>query len=237
MIYRIAVIDDEAKDIAYIGACISRHFGSPEQFQVVTFTSPTLFLNGYEKGFDLIFLDLMLPGINGLDVAKKIREKDSTAMIVFITSMAQYAIAGYEVDASDYIVKPFTFECFQAKFRRLIEKLEAKNATEEKICIKEKEGYAILNKKDIVYLESAGHYVIYHTADRTYKQREAFKEVSARFEGDEFASCNKGYIINLRFVKKVDDLFVTVIKDEKLLISRLKKKAFLNALAAYHLKR
>ena len=70
------------------------------------FHNPAEFLESYTKDYDLVFLDVEMPGLNGIETAKELRHMDSNVVIMFITNMAQYAIHGYEVEAVDYVLKP-----------------------------------------------------------------------------------------------------------------------------------
>lgn len=77
-------------------------------------------LTGYSGKFDIVFMDIELPEMNGMDAAKKLREIDMSVTLVFVTNMAQYAVKGYEVGAVDYIVKPVSYYDFSLKLRRIL---------------------------------------------------------------------------------------------------------------------
>ena len=94
------------KQYAQTGNCL---------FDVKSFDSPLEFLETYRYDADLIFLDIRMPGMTGMDVAKEIRKKDDSVTLIFITSLTQYAIEGYSVNAEDYIIKPINYPEFQIK--------------------------------------------------------------------------------------------------------------------------
>ena len=101
-----------------------------------------------------------MPGTNGMDAARKIREKDSRVTILFVTNMAQYAINGYEVEAVDYIIKPIGYYDFSMKFQRAVQKAAQKRP--EKLVLATTEGTVQVNVSDIQYIEASAHYQIYH---------------------------------------------------------------------------
>ena len=119
---RIAVVDDEKADSDLISGYISRYAREKgEDFFVAQyFTAATAAVN-CRNGYDIIFMDVELPDGNGIDVIKKIREKNKDVIVVFVTNMAQFAVRGYEVRALDYVVKPVSYFNFAAKFTDALE--------------------------------------------------------------------------------------------------------------------
>ena len=78
------------------------------------------FLEAYRPDFDLVFLDIELPLLNGIETARRLRELDSVVALVFITNMEQYAVNGYEVDALDFVVKPINYYRFSSMMRKAL---------------------------------------------------------------------------------------------------------------------
>lgn len=233
---KIAILDDEIKAIDILSDFISKVLPNSDDYTITKYKSSAQFLNDYRGGFDILFLDICMPGMNGMNVAKRIRTIDSQVTIVFITSMTQYAVQGYEVEAKDYILKPYNYNDFEVRFRRILESIKSIDDDKQKVVIKTKDKTIVLSYKDIIFIESDGHYLIYHTSSSTYTVRETIKETITKFENNHFSLCNKCYIVNLRYVEKVDDSFVYLSNKEQLLISRLRKKAFMQALMDYHLR-
>lgn len=103
---RIAIIDDEKEACAslkrMIEECLLSHYLNAE---IQTFCDAMRFVQNYEAGFDLIFLDIQMPEMDGMRAAELIRAKDTDVLLIFVTSMIQYAVQDYRVEALDYICK------------------------------------------------------------------------------------------------------------------------------------
>lgn len=97
---RVALLDDNTDDITLLQNYLRRYQEKNQiRMQVTSYVSSLEFMEEYDASYDVIFLDVEMPGMDGMQVAREIRKKDETAGIIFITNMAQYAIRGYEVNA------------------------------------------------------------------------------------------------------------------------------------------
>ena len=142
-----------------------------------------------------------MPGTSGLDTARKIRETDENVVILFVTNIAQYAINGYEVDAVDYIIKPVGYCDFAMKFQKAVRR--AGRTQSNRIVIDTVNGPVGLSTDSIQYVEVMAHYVIYHTAEQTYRVRASMKEREDALRPYHFVRCHKSYLINLKHLKSI----------------------------------
>lgn len=201
-------------------------------FHLDCFTSGTLFLNTFlEKDYDIIFLDIVLKdSIDGMAIASKIREKNSTSIIIFITTMVQYAVKGYEVDALGYLVKPVTYFTFRQILNKALKKIDR----DEDVCItcRYKDEYAKISSSDITYFEVTSHFLTIHTIHGDYQMRGSLSDMMKLLKDKDFAFCNQCYLVNLKYVYGIEGMKVKVYEDT-LQISRPKKKSFLDALTKY----
>ncbi len=118
---RIAIVEDNPADAGKLEEYIDQFCTDNRiNYQTEVFQSGDDFLKNYTKIWNLILLDIEMPGIDGMETAKKIRELDEETFLVFVTNMAQYAIHGYEVDAFDFVVKPVQYAPFCMKMQKLL---------------------------------------------------------------------------------------------------------------------
>lgn len=237
---KIAIVEDEKGAMEVIQAHLERY--SKEHglaYDLVWFDNPINFLMRYGSDFELIFLDIELPDLNGMDVAQKIREVDSGIALVFVTNMAQYAIKGYEVDADDFIVKPVAYHDFALKFDRVLKKISIKQ-DESKIAVNCEGMTKSIEIKTIRYVEVIKHKLIYHTIDEDFEVRGTLSKAESLLLEKNFIKCNKYCLVNLRYVSGIKGYTATVIygrgkkdKVDEILVSHPRKKDFLKALNKY----
>ena len=202
---RIAIVEDDAAVREQLAGYVQRYtrqYGT--QFEVTMFTDGVEILEDYRPVYDIIFLDVEMQHLDGMETARRIRELDSDVLLIFITDMAQYAIKGYAVGALDYILKPVPVDG----------------------------GMRRLDAAAICYIESEGHRVHFYTEDGDFSAPGALKVLEEKLAGRLFARCNSGYLVNLAQVSGVQQNTVQVGPHE-LQISRPKRRAFLAALADY----
>lgn len=228
---RVALVEDE--DVwAETFTDYVKKFAS-ENGEAVTctrFPDADGFLAGYRAEYDVVLMDIGLPGTSGMEAAKKLREKDTAVVLVFITSMMQFAVNGYEVDAVDFIVKPVPYFVFSVKFRRVVEKIALRKETV--LPVKTDAGTVNVPSSKIKYVEIIKHYTVYHTTDGDYRARGALKDVEPLLEKYDFVRCNNCYLVNLKYVKSIRGYTVNVGGDE-LLISHPKRSNFVKAVNDY----
>ncbi len=229
--YRVSIVEDNEN----AGNTLIKFLNEYELqrdmiFKVSLFKDALDFLQSFRNNYDLIFMDIELPDINGMEVVRKIRAQDSKVIVIFVTNMAQYAIRGYEVDAMDFIVKPVSYSAFAIKLDRAVQRL--KSTAHKVIWINERTDKRRLRVEDIKYVEVSHHNVIYHTTEGNYTTYDQLNNVQNILEPYKFALCNRYLLVNSRFVTAIEEFSVTVA-GEKLQISRNKKKSFLISLNEY----
>ncbi|MCR5078426.1 MAG: LytTR family DNA-binding domain-containing protein [Bacilli bacterium] len=201
------------------------------QISVHRFSNAFDFLETYPYDGDIIFFDIEMPGMSGMDAAKKIREKDENVVIVFATNLAQYAIEGYSVSALDFILKPFSYPEMELKFGRIFNELSHRNK-EDTLTINRKGTMEVVNLSDIIYVEIKNHSLVYHLKDKEISTWGSLSSVSEKLTPLHFSLANACYLVNLRHVKGIEGNDV-MVGNERLPISKGKRKAFLSELALY----
>ena len=228
---KIAVVEDnkvERQTLLDQLAALQKQDGL--SLEIRAFPSGSEFLAQYKADYALVFLDIDMPGLNGIETARAIRRADSTAILIFVTNMAQYALTGYEVEAFDFILKPINPYNFAIKVRRALNRVAKDQGNA--IMVREKGGARRVQISDIRYLEVTGHYVIYPTTAGDLTEYSTLKDASQKINSPLFVQCNQSYLIHLKYVDAVSRESVQVAGQE-LFISRKMRSSFLAAVAGY----
>ncbi|MDR2038471.1 MAG: LytTR family DNA-binding domain-containing protein [Bacteroidales bacterium] len=169
---------------------------------------------------DLIFLDIQMPGTNGLDFAKSISDR---TLVIFTTAYSEYALDSYEVDAVDYLVKPLKWERFQIAVDKAISynsllKSEIRDEVEvfsgDYIFVKaDRRTYKILFR-DILFIEGLKDYVVIHTHDRQIITAMNLKTIHEQLPQKTFLRTGKSYIVNAIHIDSFDNNDVYIGKHE-----------------------
>ena len=228
---KIAVVEDQTEVRESLCQFIRQYAGEQGlQAEVEPFADGAVIAEGYQPGYDIIFLDVEMPRLGGFGAAERIRAVDPDVVLVFVTNMAQYAIKGYEVDALDYVLKPVPYFAFSQQLQKAVEKVS--RHARHYLAVPVEGGLRRLDTVQIYYLESEGHRVHFYTEDGEFTAPGALKTFEEKLADCPFARCNSGYLVNLAQVRGVQQGVVEVGPYE-LQVSRPKRKSFLAALADY----
>ena len=228
---RVAIVEDEIHEIETLKKHLKRYeneYGC--KFLITAYQNGIEFLDGYQPIYDLIFMDIQMPHMDGMTAAQKLRYIDQSTTLIFVTNMANMAIKGYEVQAFDFIVKPLHYESLVMKMKRFEMKLATENT--DKVMIQHNGIGVCLSTSEIKYIEVLNHQLIYHTVIGSYTTYGTLTAMAEELQDKGFAQCKSCYLVNLRFVKKVEK-YMAIVDDIELQISRPKKKSFMEALNDY----
>ncbi len=231
---KVVIVDDEINSVKYI----EEKLRSYKEFSVQeTFTNPVDALAYLIRTkVDLLFLDIEMPGISGLYIAEQIALIRPDTKICFISAHNEGAVKAFELNALDYIQKPFTMERFDKCIRRFMDqkakmdpqvKMNALSDVNQAIdynlnmvCGYDDENIAILNISDIYYFETCNSIVFIHTKDKIYRGNKTLAFYEEKLENQYFFKTHKSYLVNL---SKVDhfspritytyDMFFKDVKD------------------------
>lgn len=228
---KIAIVEDDLQFMKELESFIDQYKKEREQeFIVEKFTDGDGILEYKKNMFDIIFMDIQMPFVDGMSAAQEIRKKDDKVIIIFVTTAAQYAIKGYTVNAFDYLVKPIEYFAFSEVIRKAIQRV--KKDEDNFLVLKVKSGMLRIAVEDIYYIESIGYTLCVHSVQGEYECYGKLWEVEEQLAGKNFARGNRCYLINLMHVREVHENRVVVNRDE-LQISRGKRKEFLKELMDY----
>lgn len=226
---RIAIVEDEAAVREQLKGYVQRYtrqYGT--LFDVAEFADGMDLLDDYRPGYDIIFLDVEMKHLDGMETAQRIRTLDEDVILVFITNMAQYAIKGYAVGALDYVLKPVPYFAFSQELQKAVDRIGRR--TKRYLAVPVEGGLRRLDAAKIYYVESEGHRVRFYTEKDAFSVPGSLKAVEEKLSDAPFARCNSGYLVNLAQVSAVQQNPVQV-GPYALQISRPRRKSFLAALA------
>ena len=230
--YRIAVVEDEQQYRDEVCQYIEQYATEHQlKFDVTTYTDGQEIVDDVQKHYDIIFFDIEMTQLNGMDAAKVIRERDVNVVMVFITNMAQYAIEGYEVGALDFVLKPIDYYGFSFRLARALGRVQKKQGNLE-FAINTPGGIKKLNSNDIYYIEIENRFLVYHTAEGDFSQRGTLQSAEEMFQNYHFVKSNHWYLVNLKYVTEIEENIVHVA-GSRLEISRRNRAHFLKEVTEY----
>ena len=196
---------------------------------VSTYANGLDFLEAYTRETDLVLMDIDMPVLNGIETAEKLREKDQHVLLIFVTNLSQYAMAGYRVQAFDYLLKPIQESLLFMTLDRALRNLPTRD---DAVMISHHGSWIKTTYSRIYYVEIKDHQIEYHTADGIYAERETMSRVEQRFHGQGFSRPNNSFLVNLAHVQVVKNNQV-MIKGMEISLGRNRKKAFMDDLSRY----
>ena len=232
MVIHVAIVEDEEHPAQLLQHYLDR-FSEENNivFQTVHFSSPVLLLERYRADWDIIFMDIDMPDINGMEAARRLRLLDQKVILIFVTNLAQYALQGYEVSAMDYLLKPVQYYSFALRLSKAIWKLDDLN--EASLNVFAEIGSVRIKIHDIRFMEVQGHMVTYHTYDGTYYDFTSLSKREQELAGKGFSRCSNRYLVNLKYVKSIKGYTLYLHDGTELKISQPRKKAFLQDFRAH----
>ena len=228
---RIAIIEDDKGYQEQLMSFI-KHYGEEhnEQFQITLFEDGLDLIEDYKGEWDILLMDIKMKHMDGMSAAQKIRQYDSSVVIIFITTMAKFAIKGYEVDALDFVLKPIQYPQFAMKLKKAMRHLSKHEKKYLLLTIDDRKERVAAD--DILFVEVKDHKLQFVTAYKIYSMRYPLQEIEKELKPYHFVRCNHCYLVNLKNVKEVLKDSV-VVGTHELQISRPKKKTFLQAVSDY----
>jgi DNA-binding LytR/AlgR family response regulator len=216
MKFNIAICDDDIMSLNKIEDFIRLYFSNDNtEYTVNKFPSGEKLIeqNSLDFPYNLIFLDIKMNELSGLDVARKIREQSQQVVIVFITSYIDFALAGYKVDAARYILK--NSSSFQLEFDECMNAVMKKYRLNDRIQRYEfQNGSRDVHINRIVYIESSLHKVIFHIEEKdkvaTYYLYAKLDDIESELPDANFCRVHKSFLVNLKYARKIERYMLTL---------------------------
>ena len=220
------MVEDQESDAKRLMSLLEQYARDRKlSFDVKWLDNASAFLDTYHHQYELIFMDIRMPGLDGMQAARELRETDHTVVLVFLTSLAQYAVESYDVEAADYILKPVTAAALELKLPRILRRCMLDTG---EILVQHETGTVKLKPQELHYIEIFDHHIQYATSSGVLRTYGTLKEVEGTLpEG--FFRINNQTIVNLHAVTCVSGEDV-IAGGRTFQISRRRRKEFLSAL-------
>lgn len=182
-------------------------------------------LNDYPKNVDIFILDIQMEKINGMDVARKIREIDKNKPeIIFTTSLVEYIQEGYEVRAYRYLLKPIKYEDLKKHILSCID--EVINKKDKFILIENKNETYKINIEEITYIEIQRKDMSIHTESKVYETKMTMDKIEKELKNYNFYRCHKSFLVNIDYVENIKQYVAIIDNKEEVPVSRHRFKDF-----------
>ena len=219
----IAVVDDKKAIREYICDLIEEQ--KPGSSIEAYTTGEELLASG--KQFDIVFLDIQMDGMNGIEAARSLRERQEDTVLIFITGIKEYVFDALDLYAFHYLLKPVD----EGKFAEVLEKAEreAKKKKERK-CLFIRTRNLTLDQADILYIESRAKKLEIHTAgaDKVIEIYAAMDELEGQL-GEDFYRCHRAYIVNMAYITEYDNESITLTNGDRICLTKKKYGEFVKA--------
>jgi DNA-binding LytR/AlgR family response regulator len=199
---RLAYCDDEKVQSIFLKELLddwAKIENSHYELAVYGSAEEMLFEHSTSFPFDFILLDIELDKMNGIELARKIREVDKEVIIAFLSNSREYVFDGYEVQAIRYLVKPLTKE----QLYPLLHLVKKASEVEKKYIIIGNAGERIkLYIEDILFIEASGHYIRIKTLQDDYEVKMNINNIAEKLNNT-FIAAHRSYLVNLSFIEKI----------------------------------
>jgi DNA-binding LytR/AlgR family response regulator len=211
---RIAICDDEIQEIDRTHSCLAAYMQKHPQFEIKvhSFSAPLELLSFVAKngGFDILLLDIFMAGMLGTDTARELRQLGDNSEIIFITTSRDHAIEAFEVEAAQYLVKPYAESGIFAALDKIIQRIDRERRLI--VTLKTSEGITRLALRDVVFTETGrNNYQIVHTIQgRKMEVRMTASELFELLSQNKFfVRCGVSLNLNLKYIRQISKNTIT----------------------------
>lgn len=216
---RVAICDDEIMDLASLSDALKRYCA--KSLKVSSFSNARSLLLGARKTqYDIVILDIEMPGQNGYDAALQLNAVEPKPIIIFLTNSTAYTLCGYGV-AFRYLTKPIVDAQLFSAMDAAIREVEA-----NRFVFNMDGGDHVLRLDDIYYLEICDHYTILHTIDCEYSFRATLKDVVSQLPSGYFAMPHQSFVVGFAHIKTSTSKEIRLTNGASIPVSRRKQKEF-----------
>lgn len=229
MTLQIAVCDDEPEITQLISRMIRKYQPDCE----ITEYSSGKELLAAGKYYDLLFLDIQMEDMNGMETAEKIRQRGEETVIIFVTGIKEYVFDAFDVGAFHYLIKPVREEKLKEVLERAAGQIQKRTEGKKRQLFIRKRGRSItISVDDILYLENEMHKIAVHTRQETFTFYGTMSELEQKV-GEGFYRCHRGYLVNMAYVAEYDAETICLTNGESVYLAREKYQDFVKQYMRY----
>ncbi len=225
---RIAICDDESYFLSQEKKIITKYMNERNYSCIIeSFKSGEQLIDKKSDfNYDILFLDVSMEGIDGIEAARRIRQYNTSLYIVFVTAFIDYSLEGYKVNAVRYILKDYrglekaVYECMDTI-------IDSMDDMERKLWFNFVEGKKLIRLDRILYIESYLHKLSFHVMEQSvkiYSMYEKLDRIDELLQYSYFCRIHKSYLVNFKHVRSIERYFVTLYNEERISISQPKYK-------------
>lgn len=231
---QVLVIEDDDAQAALLQGYVERYGRETgEPLQVTRLSSAFALADKTCPAFDMAFLDIGLPGINGMEAAHLIRERDERVPIVFVTDLAQYAVRGYEVEALDFVVKPVEYAQIAPRLAKMIR--VARENGRHTLAVSTATGIRVLDVAQLEAVEVSKHDLYYHVAgeEEPLRTRGTMAAAAQELADAPFVRVSASCLVSMPHIEKIDGDRIVMRNGKEFWFSRAKRKGAMDQIARY----
>ena len=226
---KIAVCDDEAVIREQIQQFIKKKL--PDS-RIETYSTGEELLAA-NISFDLVFLDIQMEGLNGMDTARALRAKKEKTILIFVTGLKEYVFEAFDVSAFHYLLKPLLEEKLDEVLERALEETNRQKAQEkEQLLIQTRNRNYNLDQSTIFYLESRGKKVEIHTLGETIVAYASISKLEQQL-GNSFYRCHRGYLVNMAYIAEYRTDRIRLNNGDEVYLAKEKYQSFVKTYMRY----
>lgn len=218
----IGICDGEQAVRSLLASFVERYRNETDsQIQLLSYSTGEKLIKNYILDLDLIFLEIPLHKANGLRIAEFLRQEDPQVRIVFLTTVLSYVLEAYEVGANNYLLKPLSYTKFCQEISRICAQKEGKESLS--FLEQNRTGLYKIYHHQIRFIETYEKNTLIHTEKdsiQSFRQMKQFEQILA---GSTFIRCHAGYIVNLRYFKKMENSMIILTDGTSIPVSRSRK--------------
>lgn len=219
MKYKIAVCDDDADQREYVYGIVdawakrNHHMAEIKQYAEA---KAFLFDYAEEKDFDILLLDIEMPEISGVELARTVRQENGAVQIIFVTGYYEYFSDGFDVSALHYLMKPIDTSKLCAVLDKAVGNLAYRQRS---VLLATADGDIKVSIADIIYAEAQNVYVMVHTVHGNYRSRMAFGAFCRELD-ETFFKTHRSFVAGLKYIRKITRTDITMSNGDTIPISR-----------------